>query len=138
MLESLWNEPIEIKINDFIQNIDSLRLQVSVGDRLPEGHLVEGGIDAFSVKEQNTTTPTIEISKTLHLSVIPNPVSDVITIEMKKDANPTKIQIAGLNGVMWRMPYETSSIDVSALPSGIYQISVWTDKSLYSNRFVKI
>ncbi|MFT6810629.1 MAG: choice-of-anchor B domain-containing protein [Saprospiraceae bacterium] len=136
--ETVWSEPVEIKLLDFIEDRDSVKLQISVSDLLPNGHIVEAGIDAFSLREGGTTTPIREILRDIFITVSPNPVSDIININLDSDESPTKVQIGGINGGVWRMSYDSNGLDVSGLPSGIYQMTIWSAKKRYNSRFVKI
>jgi len=133
-----WSEPIEIRIKDHIVDADIVQIEITVSDLPTSGHLVEGGIDAFLIKEADTTTPTYNTKQELSLTISPNPVKDILNYKLEYDEKVSKVQIIGMNGTIWRISPTTKKIDVSKFPAGVYQIHLWTELNQYSNRFVKM
>ncbi|HZV71218.1 MAG TPA: T9SS type A sorting domain-containing protein [Saprospiraceae bacterium] len=76
------------------------------------------------------------------LSIYPNPVSDIINIELKTRDYPLNFEIIDLTGVILfsgEIKEDQSQINVSNLNDGFYFISLKDDlKKLYTKKFIKI
>lgn len=135
---NVWSAPVEIKIQEFFPDAISVQIQITVSDLPPNGHIVEGGIDGFSIKDLDTTTSTEDDPEILSFAVMPNPVTDWLYLSLDPLQHSGKIQIIGINGMEWRMNIDQGVINVSHLPQGVYQIKVWSNNKIYHSRFVKI
>lgn len=82
-----------------------------------------GDPDAESCLEEGTTT-SIESSLAASVSIFPNPTSEVLFIEGLDNIND--ISLYNLQGQL-SLSSVSSSIDVSALPSGMYVVKISTD-----------
>lgn len=73
------------------------------------------------------------------LKVYPNPVAN--TLFIASEGNLAAVQITDLAGQVviaaGAIPAGTKSVDVSALPGGMYFINVITENNVYSKRFIK-
>jgi hypothetical protein len=88
------------------------------------------------------TTETSELSQEQTFHLMPNPVSELLTIVVPKTQHINHIEIASLTGhqVMSIEFFPNSkSVDVSNLQPGIYLIEFFNGKSMVGkNRFVKL
>jgi thiol-disulfide isomerase/thioredoxin len=74
------------------------------------------------------------------LNVFPNPVSDLLTIDMKiKSGTDYSVFITDLMGkTIANLPYNSTYLDVSTFNSGVYFINVKTTNGVYAHKFTKI
>lgn len=74
------------------------------------------------------------------LTLYPNPVTESLTIALPGGSRPAEARIYSAIGQLVRtttLPAGTSTLDVSALPSGIYQIQVIGDKQTTVKKFIR-
>lgn len=80
-------------------------------------------------------TSSTELIDRAELSVYPNPTSDFLQIDT--DASFTTVAVYDLAGkCVIRMPY-SSSIDIQAMPSGIYVLELVGETGVYRTKIVK-
>jgi hypothetical protein len=73
-----------------------------------------------------------------YFSLYPNPVKDVLNIQVKNTISVYSVSIYNMLGQLLQVVANpTNAIDVSTLKSGNYFITVGTDKGSTSGRFVK-
>jgi len=78
-----------------------------------------------------------ELNNSFNVKVFPNPARDKITVECPQNAH---VEILTLEGLMIQRvtAYENqTTLDLSALSSGLYMIKVTTDKGNAISKFVK-
>jgi hypothetical protein len=84
------------------------------------------------------TVGTIEVS-TKPVRVYPNPVSNVITIEIPQGIDVKAISIYSLTGQLVQAHQsEKNKLDVSGLVPGTYVLTVMTNSGIFRAKFVKI
>lgn len=91
-----------------------------------------------SVITYNTYLQTNKLSKVdkSDFSVYPNPVNDVLSIEMEATING--LNIININGQIVQSTFDNRKIvSVAELPKGIYLIRILTDKGILAKCFVK-
>ena len=87
----------------------------------------------------DTQSPTDALFGSLQL--YPNPVKDVINVQLAGDLNQqTTVQLLSIDGrVMFQTPLITTmSIDLSAFRRGIYLCRVSNGTSIFTSKFVKL
>ena len=72
----------------------------------------------------------------LHIAIYPNPAHDIITIEMCHGGSVQGINICDITGKMILATTE-SRIDISALPEGVYFITVFTENQRFVEKIIK-
>lgn len=93
-------------------------------------------VAAASASSRGTETPLL-IEGT-RVTIYPNPVKDRLTIALPEGATLRAVRIATPNGAERHSAQGSNTeIDVSALPTGLYILSVQTDKGLLREKFVK-
>lgn len=71
------------------------------------------------------------------LSVVPNPVKDILMVQLPTGGNH-QIEIINLSGLRVLTSNESSHIDVSSIQPGLYIIRAFgTDGKIYYSRFVR-
>jgi hypothetical protein len=68
----------------------------------------------------------------------PNPVKDVLTLKIAEGITVQSLKVSTVNGatLQFMQKYE-EQLNVSALPAGMYILSVQTDKGMIREKFVK-
>lgn len=98
--------------------------------------------DDLSKKDKNVPSNTL---KTEHFKVFPNPVTDVLNIELKTTSDEkTTIEITDSSGKRWISSTQTNTdkmtnttFDVSQLPAGMYFLTVTQGDQKVSESFIK-
>jgi len=72
----------------------------------------------------------------LNISIYPNPAHDFVTVETRLIAPLQSISICDITGKMILSSTE-SRIDISALPEGVYFITVLTENQKFVEKFIK-
>lgn len=72
----------------------------------------------------------------LHIAIYPNPAHDIITVEMCHGGSVQGINICDITGKMILATTE-SRIDISALPEGVYFITVFTENQRFVEKIIK-
>ncbi len=94
-----------------------------------------------SGKENNQTVETISNEAFNNISVYPNPVSEIINITDISGSGINKIEIYNSNGVFINCEIDNSSlpisINVSAIPKGLYFIQIQIDKDYFTKKIIK-
>ncbi|MDF1696496.1 MAG: T9SS type A sorting domain-containing protein [Saprospiraceae bacterium] len=98
-----------------------------------------GGLMAFNTEfVKGPPSNTVNNEKTL-LKVNPNPSSQFIKADVSQ-IQAKEFEIIGINGVLLRkgaIEELVSGLDIQNLPSGIYILSIKTDKRIYREKFIK-
>lgn len=77
-------------------------------------------------------------AETREAGISPNPVADILSISLPENVAVKSVTIVSLNGVvMSESRYYSPEIDVSALPGGLYLLSIQTDRGIIKKKFVK-
>jgi hypothetical protein len=74
-------------------------------------------------------------TENLSLKIYPNPVYDLLTIELEEEI--TSVNIISLDGRILLNESTKNIIDVSSLSAGIYFVEVKTDRNSYRKKIVK-
>lgn len=72
--------------------------------------------------------------------VYPNPVTDVVTVEVTGGTTQSVVEVCNLSGaVMGRMEFagDSATMDLSDLPVGVYAVKVVSDDMVYNARIIK-
>ncbi|MHA3786721.1 T9SS type A sorting domain-containing protein [Flavobacterium hauense] len=93
---------------------------------------------SFSSQIQKENTRSILDSDGLGLKLYPNPTSDQVALHVKDDIlkNITVTSLEGKTVYMTSSDTSDYTLDVSALPKGVYIISVNTNKGTYSEKLI--
>jgi len=112
-----------------------------------DGITVLGGCDPsakLAAPGDNVRTP--DEQNGLTFSVYPNPVKDIVSVSIfgLQETEKVALTVTDING---RLVYSTqfaaaigqsvSTFDVSALPGGVYQLTIRTQSGVYTERIVK-
>ncbi len=87
---------------------------------------------------QNLGTPDFEFDS--YFKIYPNPVKDILDIDVKKQIEVTSISIFNMLGqqiLVIPNAQQTKQIDVSSLKTGNYFIKMSTNKGISNARFIK-
>ncbi len=79
-----------------------------------------------------------EFTQTLGLSVYPNPSNHTIHFSLNNDEKVSFVYISDILGhCVFASEENISTIDVSAMPKGIYHINLRSKNNLYQGKFIK-
>jgi len=122
-----WIPTNNVSIVDLFTPMDSLQFVFETSD-LDIGHIVEAGVDGFSITNESTT-PTNDFATSQDFIIFPNPAKDQVTLEMPSELelnnwNVTIIDLNGRNLIGQLNTADTFEIDVSGLQAGPYMIKL--------------
>lgn len=104
-------------------------------ERVASSWMAKYDKDGCKIHGCRPLTSRTELIDRAELSVYPNPTSDFLQIDTK--ASFTSVAVYDLAGkCVIRMPY-SSSIDIQAMPSGIYVLELVGETGVYRTKIVK-
>ena len=107
-------------------------------DTIPEDDFEDFGLLRFpaanTVYRLTPSTSGIHSYADMNVSVYPNPVSDLMTIN---GADNALVQIFDVNGKLLVSEVYNQPISVSELPSGLYMVKITTDQGSVVKKIVK-
>jgi len=122
----------ETEINFPITNVRGIN---STGDEIA----IMGSENVITVNLEDTTTGVPNPDLSQNIKIFPNPTSNTISMTIK-DLQAQAVELYNAVGqrVLARQiaTADTQQLDVSDLPSGIYLLSIQTDKGIYSEKLV--
>ncbi len=96
-----------------------------------------GGLTFFKTNLKSQLTNTQNITDQYDFSIFPNPVDQVITLQLDIALDPRQIRVYnGLGQLVVNQSF-TSKLKVGSLTSGMYILEVLTDGGIVSQQFVK-
>ena len=72
--------------------------------------------------------------------IYPNPVQDILTIEIGPDLDVSKIEVVDLSGkpaLIQTKPTEVSTLHLAQLATGVYFVKIYEGRSMFTQRIVK-
>jgi Secretion system C-terminal sorting domain len=138
------------RVADYLTPTAQMRFQFIASDSLHEGQnlnggsLIEAAMDDFVLYDL-LQVGVNENSTSNSLNIYPNPAQNEITVSAAEGQNLQKIEITNAAGQLviieekniTRLNAYTASINVSALPAGVYTVRSTTDKTTQSSSFIK-
>lgn len=136
-----WLPRSEIALKGLIELTSEMQFIFETSDG-EFGHIVEAGLDGFSIIDQ-TTTPILDIEKEVASFVYPNPANQFLFFDTSAfdEAQDWSAEIITIDGktILRKTDISDGSIPIANIPSGSYLIvlrSQITSKVL-SQKFVK-
>lgn len=118
---SEW-KPYSIIVND-LTDAKQIQLKVTVSDE-GNGHIVEGGFDAFSVSEAGGTTSTVDLAEQPNtILLFPNPTSEYFQIKAAEDMEIVRVDVYNMLG-QHLITTNDKIIKTGHLPTGSYHVVV--------------
>jgi hypothetical protein len=79
------------------------------------------------------------IEKGEYIRVLPNPATDIITVDLPEAAGYSDISILSATGrvILSNCDIHNNQIDISRLPEGIYIITATVGATTLSSKFIK-
>ena len=93
--------------------------------------------DMFLAKMKSGNTGINEVYNTVNISGYPNPTSNTITIGTPSTGIITIHNPSGQQLLQQKITESTTTLDVTALPSGLYLVKVVGDKGVSMGKFIK-
>lgn len=135
---SAWKKET-FRIRDFIASPGVVRFIAEAWDFDP-GHIVEAGIDLFSIVDSGATVAIKDFSRGNTYRIVPNPSADQAFISFGQVNEPVKISIADISGkVVYSAPMNSNNFMLpEQMPAGIYIISITeANGQVYALRWIK-
>jgi len=114
--------------------ITNVRAVLNTGEEV----IIMGSENAVTVNINDTATDTNTLDLSQHINIFPNPTSNTINITTN-DLQAQTLTLYNTVGqqVLARQVISTNTqIDVSQLPSGMYLLSIQTDKGLHNEKII--
>jgi len=123
-----WIARSEFNLSGLIDITNSMRLIVETGD-LGNGHLVEAGIDAFEVTQDEGPSSNVDIDQSIALNAYPNPFTDQVTLEFEAKDNVQLIltNIVGQEVLRMDVSNKSSVTFRNELATGVYFATIGND-----------
>ena len=127
-----WATPMTVNSNIF-QNVTTSGVRLIVPKGSKAAYSAAAVWSGFKIEEPSN----IFTIKNIPLSLYPNPVIDELKINT--DSKINSVQVIDITGKMVYSSFvvNNNSINVSALPSGVYLVKIDTDKGTKTERVVK-
>jgi choice-of-anchor B domain-containing protein len=128
-----WRPKSEFSLADRIDLSSAMRLIVQTSDEAATDHIVEAGIDAFFIREGETTAVDDPLAASVQLHAFPNPFHDQIHIDYQLPASASRAFLRVFNTLgqeLERSPLKTSAGTIELgqrLPGGVYYIFLEID-----------
>ncbi len=124
----LWSSSAFILNDVGLPLTDNMRLIVETGD-LGEGHLLEAGLDAFSVIDDMPSNVNETLAAAVQLDVLPNPFTDNarIHLQLPRSVSKVELRIYNILGQLVQQQAVSSTQVVSlgaSLTAGTYFVSI--------------
>jgi choice-of-anchor B domain-containing protein len=133
-----WDLSAMFEISNLIEFTQEMRIIFEASDLPGSGHLVEAGVDFFSVVEL-ATTPTDDINLPERLSFYPNPARGELTVVSGSSGGLLKMMnITGHVIQLQRIPEgsETFTFNLSELPPGMYLLQLETSTKVKTGKLI--
>lgn len=126
--------PRDFDLSAYIELTDMVQIHFIASDDQLEGHLVEAGLDKFSVVEGRTTSVANEISE-LEFTAFPNPFEDDIILETGMESFDGKwqyeiIDVTGKVIKSGKVVSRRQTIQASELGNGLYFLRMKNENEL--------
>lgn len=136
---SVWTHH-SVTVTDFMPKSTEMHLIVRAYDTDP-GHLVEAGIDGFSVIDGSGVPISVdEFAGQTQLSVYPNPCNDVLTVALQ-DATQATVELLDLHGRIVLVPQQMQrgyvQLNTQQLANGVYVLRVSHSGNQHLHKIVK-
>ncbi|MFD2541121.1 T9SS type A sorting domain-containing protein [Lacinutrix gracilariae] len=116
----------------------------SNGNLVFRTNILSYSIPLFNIEESSTVNESL-LTNLLHVkeneissfSIVPNPVRSILNIHLETAAAIKTVTVYDVNGRRVLQSNYASSIDVSALQTGMYIVQVETDTAIRTKKFIK-
>lgn len=139
---SIWHQS-DIRISDYITPTATMTVSFETSDAQSSGHLVEAGIDVFSIYDNTSISIANVTDNSRSIRVFPNPCTDKLTLHIAtEEVSATEWILYDISGkvvkkVAIKMGEQT--ISLQNLPQGIYYYTIIGGDGIADNgKIVKI
>lgn len=141
-LSGVWRDQTEIELSPLLTINDSMQFIFKTSDYVV-GHIVEAGLDGFSIIDKMTTS-TSDVSSTSLSFAYPNPTQDILYIEVNEleVAQDWALDLHTIDGRMLlkNMPIVNQTVSLHQIISGTYILRLRSAHlgQVYTQKLVKI
>lgn len=98
----------------------------------------DGGAPAYTGSFNSSESATVKTESTIQLSIYPNPVQDILTVQVEKPEDIQSISIYTIDGqLVYSENYFVDHINTSELTTGMYYIQIKAENETAIEKFVK-
>lgn len=121
----------EHTVNDTFDNVDPVYV-------FNVGKAAVGALQHFAVASTTTlATDDVHTENSLEaIKIYPNPVHDVLNIELPKDHSDFKVEISDMTGQLVLNAENEKKINTSGLINGVYIVTVKSDKNSVTKKII--
>lgn len=136
-----WLPQSEIAIKEAIELNTEMQFIFQTSDGR-FGHIVEAGLDGFSIINQNTT-PTLEVETKTSSFVYPNPANQFLFIDLTelRNAQDWTAEVITISGktILKSTDIQSGSLSIENIPSGSYLLVLRSETAgkIFRQKFVK-
>lgn len=125
-----WKRMGPFKLADFITLNDNISITFEAADQENNGHLVEAGLDAFSIDLAGSVSVDYDQSFTKKWSLYPNPVQDKIFVSNDSFSGKVVLTIYSADGSLVSQTAQEGSEFTLTAPSksGMYFMNIKSEK----------
>lgn len=91
----------------------------------------------FSSVDSCLLSPVYERTSSNKLLLFPNPARDILNIQMDTQFEEFHIEVYNVHGQQVLRAFNTTTLDVNQLPSGIYLVQILGDNRTITKRFIR-
>lgn len=91
----------------------------------------------FSSVDSCLLSPVYERTSSNNLLLFPNPARDILNIQMDTQFEEFHIEVYNVHGQQVLRAFNTTTLDVNQLPSGIYLVQILGDNRTITKRFIR-
>ncbi len=141
---SVWRPQTRIRVKDFLEVTDEMRIAFVTGDLDPTGHLVEAGVDGFKAYEFGVVATEEPVDEGA-FKIYPNPFHQTSRVEFDLgNGNASGLvrvfNAAGIVMETWTLNGAKGALEVgSGLPPGVYFLQLLSEgRPVETRKMVKI
>lgn len=132
----VWVDTTYTIVDTMIDFTSEMQLVAVAGD-YGEGHIVEAGVDKLFVEGFPISNTDVLVTAD-DLVVSPNPTANFVTFETDAESQVTVTDIKGQILISKRVDAGSQMLDLRSIPAGSYLLSVHSEKSLRSQRVIRL
>ncbi len=131
-----WRDSLSIDIYSLLPNSSNIKLIITASDLPGNGHIVEAGIDHFSVIDADRTTSLNNTEEAASLVMYPNPTKEILYLD--QHLNNAAISIFNEKGALVSSCQSCKEIGVGHLAPAGYIVQIIQGSDVIVRKMIKI
>jgi hypothetical protein len=100
------------------------------------GHF-RGGLTFYKTNLKSDITSVNDLTESVALSIYPNPVTNLLSLQLEENIQPTTIKIYNAVGQLMLVQPFQREVDVKTLNKGVFLLEIISEEGVISRKFVK-